>query len=134
MATARIEASRRLAKAGESLPFAVETKHDGQCIGWVTVNRNTQDSRHASFGYWLGEKHQGKGYMRETIPVLISAIFQLWDVDTIEAAAQPGNVASLAVLLRAGMKFSHEGMVYAPARQREELCHFYEMKRADTSL
>jgi len=98
-------------------------------IGWVMFNRDTGNRRRGSFGYWLGEKHHGKGYMKELAPVALVAAFKLLDIDVIEAAAQPENTASLAVMRGCGMEFTGERMVYAPARKREELCHFYEIER-----
>jgi ribosomal-protein-alanine N-acetyltransferase len=130
MAVERIESSLKLARAGDMLPFAVVEKASDEMIGWVMFNRDTENRRRGSFGYWLGEKHHGKGYMKELAPVALAAAVKLLDVDVIEAGAQPGNTASLAVLRRCGMEFIGERMVYAPARKREELCHFYEIKRA----
>jgi ribosomal-protein-alanine N-acetyltransferase len=72
-------------------------------------------------GYWLGEKHHGKGYMKELAPVALAAAFKLLDVEVIEAGAQPENTASLAVMRGCGREFTGERMVYAPARKREEL-------------
>lgn len=130
MAVERIESALKLAHAGDMLPFAVVEKASGEMIGWVAGNRDPENRRRASFGYWLGEKHHGKGYMREVAPVALAAAFKLLDVDVIEAGAQPGNTASFAIMRRCGMVFTGERMVYAPARQRKELCHFYEIERA----
>ena len=129
MAVERIESSLKLAHAGDMVPFAVVEKASDEMIGWVIFNRDTENRRRASFGYWLGEKHHGKGYMKEAAPVALAAALKLLDVDVIEAGAQPENTASVAVLRGCGMKFTGERMVYAPARKREELCHFYEIKR-----
>jgi len=65
MAVERIESSLKLAHAGDMLPFAVVEKASDEMIGWVMFNRDTGNRRRGSFGYWLGEKHHGKGYMKE---------------------------------------------------------------------
>jgi ribosomal-protein-alanine N-acetyltransferase len=130
MAVERIESSLKLAHAGDMLPFAVVEKASNEMIGWVGFNRDAANRKRGSFGYWLGEKHHGKGYMKEVAPVALAAAFKLLDVDVIEAGAQPENTASLAVMRGCGMEFTGERMVYAPARKREELCHFYEIERA----
>ena len=129
LAVERIESSLKLAHAGDMLPFAVVEKAGNEMIGWVMFNRDTENRRRASFGYWLGEKHHGKGYMKELAPVALVAAFKLLDVDLIEAGAQPENIASLAVMRGCGMEFTEARMVYAPARKREERCHFYEIER-----
>ncbi|WP_018268588.1 GNAT family N-acetyltransferase [Methylosinus sp. LW4] len=130
MAVARIEAAREWARRGDALPFAVTDKAaNGDLIGWVMIYRDEENRRRGSLGYWFGEKHHGKGYMRELAPIALAAGFDLLDLDVIEAAAQPENAASIAVMKACGMKPTGEGMVYAPARERHELCHFYEVQR-----
>ncbi len=57
--------------------------------------------------------------------------FDLLDVDSIEAGAQIENVSSFKVMDRLGMTKSHERMVFASARGREELCVYYRISRAE---
>jgi ribosomal-protein-alanine N-acetyltransferase len=128
MAATRIEAMRELAFKGDALAFAVIVKDTCELAGWVMLNRDGADRRRGSLGYWLGEKHQRKGYMKEIMPVILIAGFNLLEIDVIEAAAQPENAGSIAVMQAHGMKFVADGMVYAPARQREEICSFYELQ------
>lgn len=129
MASARIKAAREMAYAGDALPFAVIVKESGELIGWVTLNRDDDDQRRGSFGYWLGEAHHGKGYMRELAPVVLAAGFRLLNLDVIEAGAQPENVASFSIMQSCGMNFVGERSVYAHARTRNEICPFYEIIR-----
>lgn len=67
--------------------------------------------------------------MREATAALVPAAFGFMDIDVIEAGAQPGNVGSFAVMRALGMKPAGERMVFAPARDREELCLYYELPR-----
>jgi ribosomal-protein-alanine N-acetyltransferase len=129
MAVTRIETARRAAFAGNSLPCAVVAKLDAALVGWVMLDRDRQNPRHGSFGYWFGQQHHGRGYMREVAPLVLRAGFRLLDLDVIEAAAQPENAASLAVLRACGMTPIGKRMVYAPARGREELCLLHEITR-----
>ena len=131
MAIERIELLRNRACAGSALPFAVTEKDNGNLIGMAMFQRDKEIGRRGSFGYWLAEKYQGKGYMKELAPVVLAKAFELFDVDVIEAAAQPTNAASFAVMLSCGMKPSKTGFVYAPARNRDELCHFFEISRSN---
>jgi ribosomal-protein-alanine N-acetyltransferase len=130
MATTRIEASRRSAFTGDALPFAVVARADGELLGWTWLQRNGTERRRARLGSWLGERHHGKGYMKEVTPVVLAAGFNLLDLDVIEAAALPTNAGSLAVMRASGMKPAREAMVFAPAREREEFCHVYEIERS----
>jgi len=130
MAELRIECARAAAAAGKALPFAAELL-DGTLVGWIVSNRTDEDPRRATFGYWFGEAHHGKGYMRETAPLALAASFRKLGVDVIEASVQPDNVASLAVLRACGFQEIGQGMVAAPARDREELCNLFELPRPD---
>ncbi len=42
MAVARIESSRKLARDGDALPFAVVEKVSGELVGWVMLNREPE--------------------------------------------------------------------------------------------
>ena len=130
MAAERIEQSRTAAAAGNALPFAIVERASAALIGWITVHRDAADTRRGSFGYWLGEAYHGQGYMREAAPAALRAGFDRLDLDVIEAGAQPGNDASIAVMRACGMTPIGTRMVPAPARGRDELCHMFEITLA----
>jgi ribosomal-protein-alanine N-acetyltransferase len=129
MAEARIEASRQAARAGNALPFAVADKTNDDFMGWLSIYRNKEHLRRGSVGYWLGEKHQGKGYMREAVSTALAAAFERLNLDIIEALVQPENGASIALIEACGMTPTGERMHYAAARQRDEPCVVYELRR-----
>ena len=129
MASGRIDDLRRLAFNRDALPFAITSRCDGQLFGWATVTRNNADRSSASMSFWLGEAHQGKGYMREVALIVVAAGFELLGVNEIEAGAQEANVGSFAVMKLCGMTPAGERQVYASARCREELCRFYKIAR-----
>ena len=134
MASSRIVSMRELAFRGDALPFAVTDKDDGGLMGWVTLERHESGGTSASLSFWLGEKYQGRGYMREVAPAVTAAGFGLLDLDAIEAGAQVGNLGSFAVMKACGMKPIEERTVHASARGREELCLFYEVRRSEIML
>ncbi len=129
MAAGRITDARRAAEEGRELPFAVERRSDGALLGWISVNCDAADSRRGGLSYWLGEEHHGYGYMREAAPAAVAAAFDKLHLEMIEAGAQPGNVASFAVLRSCGMAPTGGRTVFAPARGRDELCMFYNVMR-----
>jgi len=129
MAAARIEGARALAFSRHALPLAVVEKSSETLLGWAMLYRNTTDHCRGSFGYWLGERHHGKGYMRELAPAVVAAGFAKFDFTIIEAGAQPSNAASFAVMRSCGMTFSRSELVHAPARGRDELCDIFEIRR-----
>ncbi len=129
MAAARIETMRRCAVAGDVLPVAVVEQVSGALAGWIVLRRDGERRRRGSLGYWLGEAHHRRGYMREAIPAVLRVGFARLDLDVIEAAAQRANAGSFAVMRACGMRSAGEGMIYAPSRDREELCCFHEIAR-----
>lgn len=130
MAVDRIARARAAAFDRRAAPFAAERRSDGAFMGWVSVTRAVDDLRRGIFGYWLGEAFQGQGYMREAGPAVLAAAFGYLGVDVIEAAAKPENEASFAVMRRCGMIPVGNRMVFAPSRNRQELCLVYEIARS----
>ncbi|MBY6243314.1 GNAT family N-acetyltransferase [Methylosinus sp. Sm6] len=130
MAAERIEHWRALARAGDGLGFAIADIATDELLGWATIERE-DDSSSGSFGYWLAEPFQGRGYMRELAPVALAAGFERLDLARIRAGAQIENTASFAVMQACGMRRVGEAMVFAPARGREEPCLFYEVHAGD---
>ncbi|WP_297370214.1 GNAT family N-acetyltransferase [Acidocella sp.] len=130
LAAKRITAAQKAAFSGRAIPLVIERRQDGAPLGWIDVVRNQPAGRSATLGYWLGEAHHGYGYMREAAPTAVAAAFSLLGLEAVEAAAQPENAASFAVLRSCGMVPAGECMVFASARGREELCLRYEIKRA----
>ena len=129
MADSWITEARKVAGRGDGLPMAAERRSDGATLGWIMVNRSGEDRRKASFGYWLGEEHHGRGYMGEAAPIAVQAGFKLLDVDVIEAAVQPGHEASQRVLLKCGFKEVGSGELFSPVRQRNDFYRFYQIER-----
>ena len=129
MAAERIAAARQAVSQGAALLFIVERRQDDTPLGWIGVVRDRPADASAMLGYWLGEAYQGHGYMREAAPVVVAAAFRLMGLEAVEAAAQPENAASFAVLRGCGMEPAGECTVFASARGREEFCLRYEIKR-----
>lgn len=127
MAEERIQGLRGAALEGRCLPFIVERKGDGAVCGWISIARAPGDPEVALVTYWLGERHQNRGLMREAVPAVIEAGFRLLQVRRIRAAVQHDNEASLAIVQQLGMRPLGEGRIWCPARDREEPCLWFEL-------
>jgi [ribosomal protein S5]-alanine N-acetyltransferase len=126
MAAERIGQAQRRAAAGEARPWVLERQADAAVLGWIDVARHPALLARATIGYWLGEAHHGRGYMREAIgPVIADALVRL-DLDAVEAMAHRDNIRSHAVLLGAGMRLVGPVTHYAAARERNEPCLLFE--------
>lgn len=84
--------------------FAMEI--DGEACGSTGIFPRTDIGRlNAELGYWLAEKHWGKGITTAVVKEMIRYGFEAWPVLTrIFAVPFPTNIASQKVLERAGMK------------------------------
>ncbi|MCF4129124.1 GNAT family N-acetyltransferase [Methylobacterium sp. SyP6R] len=129
MARERIALARDLAEAGQGLSLAVTARDTGEFLGWIMLHRTREDPKTATFGYWLGEAHQRRGYLREAATALLPVAAAWLDVDRIEASAQPENAGSFAVMRACGLVFRREEVIHAPARGRDELVHVYGVER-----
>ena len=61
-----------------------------------------------TLGYWMGQRHAGKGYMTEAVRGALRFAFQDLALHRVEAACLPNNAPSRRLLDRVG--FQHEGM------------------------
>ncbi len=59
----------------------------------------------AEIGYWLAEKHWGKGIMTGAVRIICRFGFEKLGLRRIYAAVFPGNRASARVLEKAGFVF-----------------------------
>lgn len=85
------------------------SRGDGALVGGVTlsgVKRGVTQS--CALGYWMGQRHAGRGLMTEAVQGLVVHVFETLRLHRVEAACLPSNEASKTVLRRAG--FSEEGL------------------------
>lgn len=92
--------------------FLIFTLVSGQLLGGITVSNVRRGPAEAgSLGYWLGEAHQGQGYMSEAVEAICQWCFHCLRLQRIEAATLLTNARSQAVLERCG--FEREGIARA---------------------
>jgi len=109
---ARLNAYARELEAGEAFPFFMFRREDGALIGGVRlfhIRRGVAQS--AVMGYWIGQPHARRGYMRDGVRAAIAFAFDGLALHRLEAACMPENGPSAALLLKSG--FVEEG--YAAA-------------------
>jgi [ribosomal protein S5]-alanine N-acetyltransferase len=100
---------RRQARAGRCVPFVLLV--DGAFAGQVTVNNIVGGSaRFASIGYWIDQRHAGKGYMPTAVAMAADHCWFTLGLHRVEIAIRPENTASLRVVEKLG--FTEIG--YAP--------------------
>lgn len=94
---------------GSNLGFLIRVRETGEAAGTVNINSIIRGRyQGASLGYAAFAPSAGRGYMTEGIAVALRHAFTELRLHRLEAAIQPGNKASLALVQRLG--FRYEGV------------------------
>jgi len=128
-AAARLGEARAAALAGLALPMVITRRDGGEIVGWISAARSEADRNRAVLTYWLGDRFQGEGLMREAAPAALTAVFNNLGVSEVRAAVQLDNTASRAVLRGLGMRPLGLGHIWCAARGREEQCEWWTVLR-----
>jgi RimJ/RimL family protein N-acetyltransferase len=84
-------------------------KNDGTLIGLINLFQVLRGSLQSAFiGYFLDEKHNGKGFTTEAVKLLVVYAFDELKLHRIEAGVMPHNIGSIRVLEKSG--FHKEGL------------------------
>src|SRR5215213_7524544 len=88
--------------------FFVCRVEDGRIVGVMNLSQIARGNLQGAYlGYYAGEPYAGRCYMTEGIRLLLRRAFEELKLHRIEANIQPGNLASIALVKRAG--FVKEG-------------------------
>ncbi len=99
--------SRRLARRGESLTFAIEV--GGEIVGQLSVSSIALGAlRGASIGYWVSRHVAGRGIVPTAVAIATDHCFTELGLHRIEINIRPENAASLRVVAKLG--FREEGL------------------------
>ncbi len=78
---------------------------DGAIVGGASLNEITRGAFHNAFaGWWIGDPHEGQGYMSEGLRLLVEHGFLSLRLHRIEANIRPENARSRALALRTGFR------------------------------
>ncbi len=93
---------RRMARQGTTLPFALEV--DGRFAGQLTVNNIVRGSaQFASLGYWIDQRHAGRGIMPRAVAMAIDHCFTAVGLHRVEVCIRPENTNSLRIVEKLGL-------------------------------
>ncbi|MDF1848455.1 MAG: GNAT family N-acetyltransferase [Parvibaculaceae bacterium] len=110
--------------AGDSWPFAIETKKPG-LVG--TIGLSMTESGSMEIGYWIGEPYWGKGIASEATRVLVEFAFDILGVERLAAGHFKANPASGRVLKKVGFEEVGEDKRFCLARDEELDCIVLEL-------
>jgi len=80
--------------------------HD-EVVGSVSLERITRDTDAAEIGYWLAQKHQGRGIVTRCVESLTALAFDELDLHRLYIRVADGNLKSSAIPERLG--WTYEG-------------------------
>ena len=101
-----IRLTRRQAMANDGFQAALVC--DGAIIGMVGFHGVSWPHGSTTIGYWLDERHQGRGLMTRAVRALVDHAFSEWDLHRVEIRAATDNHRSRAIPERLG--FREEGV------------------------
>lgn len=92
----------------DCLCFLVCRVDDGAIIGSINLSQIFRGAfQNGYLGYYVGAPYCGRRHMTEAIQLMLRYAFEQLKLHRLEANIQPGNVASIALVKRAG--FVREG-------------------------
>lgn len=127
--------SRQEWDAGRDLTLAIVRQGGPDRIIGAVGAHNLADVEQPC-GYWLGERHWGKGYVSEALSALLAALFELKPDARPVATALPDNHASINVLEKAGFarEFYQSNQINVARHRKVRVLHFtYRGKGAVTA-
>jgi [ribosomal protein S5]-alanine N-acetyltransferase len=88
--------------------FLICRVEDDAIIGSINLSQIFRGGFQSAYlGYYVGEQYAGRGYMTEALRLVLRHAFSHLKLHRLEANIQPENVASVALVRRAG--FVREG-------------------------
>lgn len=99
----------------EGKGFQCGILYKGQLVGLMGLSSIDWRTKSAEIGYWIGEKHQGQGFITRSVKGLIRFAFQELQLNRVTIKAVEDNTKSRAVPER--LNFTVEGRL----RQAERL-------------
>lgn len=104
----RIQTYQEECSMDQSYVFGIFT-NEGCLIGTINLFHVLRGSLHSAFiGYFLDEKHNGRGFTTEAVKLMVDYAFKELKLHRIEAGVMPHNIGSIRVLEKSG--FHKEGL------------------------
>jgi [ribosomal protein S5]-alanine N-acetyltransferase len=95
-------------RRADCLSLLVCRVDDGVIVGSINLSQIFRGGfQNAYLGYYVGAQYCGQRHMTEAIQLMLRYAFEHLKLHRLEANIQPGNVASIALVKRAG--FIREG-------------------------
>ena len=98
---------------GRAYPFFIFRRADQRLVGGATLSQVRRGAAQATtLGYWVGAPYQNRGYTTEAVRTIVQYAFEDLNLHRVEAACQPENHPSQAVLRKAGFEYEGRARAY----------------------
>jgi RimJ/RimL family protein N-acetyltransferase len=84
--------------------IGIAPRSDGTLIGDCGIHILETDSRIAEIGITIAPAHQSNGYATEALNAILNVLFSTLGKHRVFASVDPGNVRSIALMERVGMR------------------------------
>ncbi|MGE0409971.1 MAG: GNAT family N-acetyltransferase, partial [Amphiplicatus sp.] len=109
----RLKGYWREMRRGGALPLLIFRCSNNALVGGITLsNIRYGASRSATLGYWVGARYVRRGYARAALAAVLDHAFRQLELNRVEAACQPDNLASRMLLEGAGFAFEGRAQDY----------------------
>ncbi|WP_028775989.1 GNAT family N-acetyltransferase [Shimazuella kribbensis] len=109
---------RWLLQFAENKGFQSGIYFQGDFIGMIGIHPIDWTAKMTAIGYWLDEKHQGKGIMTQCCQKVMHICFEEYELNRLEIRCDPENEKSRAIPKRLG--FIQEGVLREVMNQNGE--------------
>lgn len=108
----RVKRAAREIASDEAYSLFIFDSQSDALLGGLTLGLIRRGVAQAcTLGYWMGQRHAGKGHMTEAVRGALRFAFMDLALHRVEAACLPSNEPSRRLLERVG--FRHEGLARA---------------------
>ncbi|MBY5987621.1 Putative ribosomal N-acetyltransferase YdaF [Roseovarius sp. THAF27] len=128
----RVYWSQRSISSGSAVPLFLFRREDDMLVGAITLdNIRRGPAQSGTLGYWTGQPHARKGYMREALQAVSHYAFERLDLSRLEAACLPENAPSRRLLESCGFKYEGVAQSYLQIAGRWRTHVLYAALRGD---
>lgn len=123
---AAVMTAQREALEDQAYQFLLREQGSGALVGRVNLSQIRRAHFHAaSLGYRVGEGHQGRGFAKAAVRLVLAEAFGKLGLARVEASARPDNTGSLRVLLGHGfVQYGHSRRSFELGGVWHDLLHF----------
>ena len=110
------------------LAYTIERKNGNIVVGSIGCSYY-EDLQEIGITYFIGAQYRNNGYAAEAVNAYTEYFLDCYDVKKMIATVRAENTASWKVIEKAGFTLIEKKMYRDINDEKEELYHFYEMKK-----